>query len=211
MTEKKNHGPSAIIANELCYKLNIPNFENLIKDEWKHNLSWDNMLNLSRQSSMIPCQDAIKEEFLKFNDITWGELGLFPLMESNGEIHADNSCNHLDRDLLNPNLTVFAINYVVSGTGKLEYWLPSQLENGSINPKYKYSQVNWTTKENPYKSYELSLGAYLINATVPHRGSADSQRIVISMRPDITEQHCYERWQTTNWDDVVNMFKNYII
>ena len=60
--------------------------ENLIKDEWKHNLSWDNMVNLSRQSSMIPCQDAIKEEFLKFNDITWSELGLFPLMESNGEI-----------------------------------------------------------------------------------------------------------------------------
>jgi hypothetical protein len=89
--------------------------------------------------------------------------------------------------------------------------LPSQLENSFTNPKYKYDQLNWTTKENPYKSYELSSGTYLINGSVPHRGSADSQRIVISMRPDMTDPDCYEYWQTKNWDDVVNMFKNYII
>lgn len=196
---------------ELCYKLNIPNFEDIVRDDWEHNLSWDNIMNLSKQSTIIPCQEAIKKEFLKFNNIDWDMLVLFPMNKTQGQIHADNSCNPLDRDLSNPLVTLFAINYVVSGTGKIEYWLPSQLENSFTNPKNTYDQVNWTAKESesPHKSYELNQGAYLINASVPHQGIAYDKRIVFSLRPKVSDKESNEYWKTKNWVDIVNMFKDY--
>jgi hypothetical protein len=45
-------------------------------------------------------------------------------------------------------------------------------------------------------------GAYLVNASIPHKATGESKRHVLSLRNNT----CIE-----TWDTVVDKFKNYII
>ena len=197
--------------SELCYKLNIPSFEAIIKEDWKQNLEYNSFSQVARQTVKISCESVIDKSFLNFNNISWGELILFPLNNEKSDIHSDNNTNPNDRDLLNPSITLFAINYIISGHGKMEYWMPSQLKTNFIRPNSSYQQVNWITDEPPYKSYDLSPGAYLINATAPHRGSGYDKRVMVSMRPNLANGLIYNLYKELSWEDVVNLFSQYII
>ncbi len=198
---------------ELLYKLNIPVFESIIRDDWKHNIVWGTKFN---PPPVIPVENVIKEEFLKFNGIHWRTIVRFPL-DSNcvpSYIHSDNCVDSIDKNLENPKIILFAINYLITGTGRMDYYLPSQLNSEpffdplEVDP---YQQKNWTTEQKPYKSYEMIPGAYLVNVTIPHRAIAYSERLVCSMRPDITAGEHNAYWQTKSWEDIVKMFDNYII
>jgi hypothetical protein len=115
-------------------------------------------------------------------------------------------------DLENPSMTLFAINFVVFGSSKMEYYLPSQLDkNIFVSDDPEYPQRNWTTTQEPYKSYEMEPGAYLLNITVPHKAVAHSERLLFSLRPKLIPHENYMYWKSKSWDDIVKLFENHII
>lgn len=201
--------------NELCYKLNIPFFQDLIKDDWKQKiqkLNWENRLKIPKISKV---EEVLKEEYLNFNNINWQELVTF-LLDNNDQahIHSDNwSLNDANPDdLENPSMTLFAINFVVFGSSRMEYYLPSQLDkNIFVSDDPEYPQRNWTTTQEPYKSYEMEPGAYLLNITVPHKAVAHSERLLFSLRPRLIPHENFVYWKSKSWNDIVKLFENYII
>jgi len=198
--------------NEFCYKLNIPSFQEMVRDDWKQNLNWETMVRIPRVAKV---EEVIKEEYLNFNNINWDHIVSFPLdPESNPQIHSDNWSLHEDDvdDLENPTMTLFAINFVVTGSNRMDYYLPSQLDkNYFVSSPPEYPQRNWTTTQEPYKSYEMEPGAYLLNITVPHKAVAHSERLLFSLRPRRIPHENFVYWKSKSWNDIVKMFENYIV
>ena len=56
----------------------------------------------------------------------------------------------------------------------------------------------------------MTTGAYLVNATIPHRATAYNERIVLSVRPNRMGEQGILLWNKS-WDDIVDMFKEYIV
>lgn len=199
-------------SNEFCYKLNIPSFQEMVRDDWEQNLNWQTIIHMPR---VAPVEEVIKEEYLNFNNINWETLVSFPLDTTiKAQIHSDNwSLNGPnDDDLENPEMTLFAINFVVTGSCRMEYYLPSQLDkNCFIEPNSEYPQRNWTTTQDPYKSYEMVPGAYLLNITLPHKAVAHSERLLVSLRPRLNPHTQFMYWKSKSWNDIVKMFENYIV
>lgn len=193
---------------ELCYKLNIPNFTDIVKDEYKEHLTYEKMCRLVHVNS---CQNLLKEEFHNFNDIEWYRLMLFPLTkETKSFIHSDNWADKEPVD--KPSMTLWAINFVIAGNSNQSYWLPSQLDPDPFLDESSGDQINYHSDERPYKSYDMSLGAYLVNITVPHKGTALSEeRLLASLRPRMNVHSLKEYWRTKTWEDIVNIFDKYIV
>ena len=198
--------------NELCYKLNIPSFQEMVRDDWKQNLNWKTMARIPRVAKV---EEVIKEKYLNFNNINWETIVSFPLDKKvKAQIHSDNwSLNYANPDdLENPSMTLFAINFVVFGSCRMEYYLPSQLDkNIFVSDDPEYPQRNWTTTQEPYKSYEMEPGAYLINITIPHKAVAHSERLLFSLRPRLIPHENFVYWKSKSWNDIVKLFENHII
>lgn len=196
------------MANEFLYKINIPPFIDIARDDWKHNLNWN---SLKKLPAVIPANVLIQDHYLNFNNIEWKNIVRLPLNPTiETFIHSDNSGDSIDPNLENPKMIWFAINFVLSGSGRMDYYLPSQLDPEPFSdPNDPYQQKNWTTKQQPYKSYEMTTGAYLVNATIPHRATAYNERIVLSVRPNRMGEQGKHLWGK-NWDGIVDMFKEYI-
>jgi len=204
------------MSTELCYKLNIPPFIDMVRDDWKENLIIESPKKRNFNSIKIPIVSpaklAVKEEYLNFNNVEWKNI-VYLSLDSGivTHIHSDNSGDSIDPNLENPKFIWFAINFVVSGSGRMDYYLPSQLDPDSFSdPTDPYHQKNWTTKQQPYKSYEMTTGAYLLNATIPHKATAHEKRLVISLRPNFSGEQGAKLWGKS-WDNIVKMFDNYII
>ena len=198
--------------NEFCYKLNIPSFQEMVRDDWKQKL---NFRSMTVMPNIANAKDVIREEYLNFNNINWDHIVSFPLdPESNPQIHSDNwsLSEDMSDDLENPSIILFAINFVVTGSNRMDYYLPSQLDkNYFVSSPPNYPQRNWTTTQEPYKSYKMEPGAYLLNITVPHKATAYTERLLYSLRPKRTPHSYFEYWQSKSWDDIVKIFENYIV
>ncbi len=194
---------------ELCYKLNIPPFIDIVRDDWGKNLNFESVKKIPAVS---PANLAIQEQYLNFNNVEWKNIVRLPLdVGVVTHIHSDNSGDTIDSNLENPKFIWFAINFVVLGSGRMDYYLPSQLDPDSFSdPTDPYQQKNWTTNQQPYKSYEMTTGAYLLNATIPHKATAHEKRLVISLRPNFSGEQGAKLWGKS-WDSIVKMFDNYII
>lgn len=193
---------------ELCYKLNIPDFREMLKDEYVSHLTYDKMCRLGNVNS---CQNLFKEEYHNFNNIEWYRLMLFPIVKGREKsfIHSDNwAVDPIDK----PSLTLFAINFVIAGDSNQSYWLPSQLDPTPFTDESSGDQLNYHSNESPYKSYDMPPGAYLVNVTVPHCGIAKSnERLLASLRPRLNVPSLHEYWRTKTWEDIVNLFDKYIM
>lgn len=200
-------------ASELCYKLNVPNFQEIVRDDWKENLDWYKMQKIAKISVIRPASEVIKEEYLNFNNINWQNIVMFVLSPgSKPYIHSDNYSDTIDDNLENPKITLFAINFLIAGSGRMDYYLPSQLDkNFFIEPNSTSPQRNWTTSQKPYKSYEMEPGAYLFNITVPHKATAYTNRTLVSLRPSLVPDEYFTYWSSKSWGDIVKLFENYII
>jgi hypothetical protein len=200
---------SKMMTTEFCYKLNIPPFIDIVRDDWKKNLDFE---KFRKWPTVSPGNLVIQEQYLNFNNIEWKNIVCLPLdAHIVSYIHSDNDSDSIDPNLENPKYIWFGINFVISGTGRMDYYLPSQLDPDSFfDPTDTYQQKNWTTKQQPHKSYELTPGAYLVNTTVPHRGSAYEKRMVMSLRPNYMGNQGGKFWGKS-WEYIVKMFDNYII
>jgi hypothetical protein len=199
---------------ELCYKLNIPNFKELVKDEYLAQLTFHKMNEFAPMVNVPNGKtycDLVKEQYQNFNDIEWHKVLAFPLTkESKSFIHSDNWAD--TRPLGSPPITLWAINFVIEGVGNQSYWLPEQLDHEPFTDADSGYQVNYSTNELPYKSYDMPPGAYLVNITVPHMGKALSdERLVVSVRPKLNIHSLNEYWTNKSWDDIVNLFDKYIV
>ena len=180
----------------------------MVNDDWKQKLNFRSMEGIPNIANV---EDVIREEYLNFNNIKWKNVVSFLLdKKDKAHIHSDNWS--MGDDLESPSMTLFAINFVVTGSGRMDYYLPSQLDNNYfIEPNNQYPQRNWTTTQEPYKSYEMELGAYLVNITVPHKATAHSERLLFSLRPRLIPHENFMYWKSKSWDDIVKMFENYIV
>jgi hypothetical protein len=198
--------------NELCYKLNIPFLQDMVKDDWKQNLNWKNRFQIPK---FLKVEELLKEEYLNYNNINWGVFVTFLLDKKvKAQIHSDNRSlnDDIPDDLENPTMTLFAINFVVTGSCRMDYYLPSQLDKDCFfEPDSEYPQRNWATTQEPYKSYEMEPGAYLLNITVPHKAVAHSDRLLLSLRPSLNPHENFVYWKSKSWDDIVKLFENHII
>ena len=208
------------MSTELCYKLNILPFIDIVNDDWKKNLNTISTVKRylhpakipPKIPSISPANVAIQEQYLNFNNVEWKNIVCLPLnVGIVTHIHSDNINDTIDPNLENPKLILFAINFVLSGSGRMDYYLPSQLDpNCFSDPDDSYQQKNWTTNQQPYKSYEMTTGAYLVNVTIPHKATAYEKRLVISLRPNFSGEQGTKLWGKS-WDNIVKMFDDYII
>jgi hypothetical protein len=109
----------------------------------------------------------------------------------------------LHRDSKDDTKHPWGINWIVNGTGIMEYYDQSTLTiDETPITKGRYTR-NYTSPRgiglNPIARYELPPGVYLVNADVPHVPSGTDRRVAISVRS--TKDY------TMTWDEVCNQFE----
>lgn len=186
---------------EYCYKLNLPIIEDVVisLDQIKH------LIPENFQGSKIfypEPQDIFKPEWLSYKDLSWDYVSLFFRSGKNQSVlHRDNV---IDRRILH-----WGINWVLGSDSIMEYWQ----ENTISQEKIIYDSGGKTTVFldtvlPPCKSYVMSYGVYLVNASIPHRitNLSDNLRIAISLR---SKKYRYEN-PNIAWNEIVDTFSDVI-
>ena len=178
--------------NEFVYRLNLPPLTDVL-------LNKDILYNEEKYDTIYRqlTTDCIKPEWLTFNNYNWNSVLYFYKNNSSGIIHLDRN----DRSHLPHNPCVWGINWIYNNNGIMEYWPIEDILHQTLDTRSKYITVCYSDKE-PHRTYHMTEGAYLVNASLPHKATGESKRRALSLR-DTT---CNE-----TWDEVVDKFKNYII
>jgi hypothetical protein len=187
---------------EFLYELNLPTLEDIL-------VSADALLgyteNLYKGSKIFypNVKELFKKEWLGYKGLHWDYCSLF--IRSGKEqsiIHRDNPQS--------PTTLHWGINWIIGNHGYMDYWDSSQIEDenlvidggGQKTVKLKINQP-------PNKIYLTRTGAYLVNASAPHRirNESDNLRIAVSLRS--------KKFRNENpnlqWSDIVNIFKDIIL
>jgi hypothetical protein len=107
---------------------------------------------------------------------------------------------HLDSDVLKH---VWGINWVVSGTGSIDFWRPESIDGISkIVDRNNVEKSIYEVTKPPDKTYIMMPGVYLVYAGVPHRANGYG-RMVLSVRMNSD----FEK----PWENVVEDFLPYIL
>ena len=88
----------------------------------------------------------------------------------------------------------------------LEYWLPEDIifSVPETDETGNYKRIQCSTTKLPYRTYNMLPGAYLVNASVPHRATGHHGRYAFSLRDDTKEN-------VKTWNTVVDIFKDFIV
>ena len=179
---------------EFVYQLKLPPINDMLL-----NGIADQVLTVSNEFKYktLSAKSIIKPECLEINGFTFNGAAMFHKV--NGEL------GRIHRDTADPSITVWAINWVYSGFGRLDFWDESDLvgeevaervdEQGHLNIQYK----SMLPARKTYMMY--SPNAYLVNTTEIHRPVGWGSRWVISLRAGIVD---------VSWDNIVEKFKDLI-
>lgn len=178
---------------EYVYRLNLPAIEDILLPGKYEELF--KPTNLNSYMSNIDSKTYLKQEYKVVNNYTLDYSLLF--YKANGQI----GVIHSDGD------TVWAINYIVGGTGKMHYYDPNKLgkpkviqdPEGNLRPVYRGDD----TVESE-RAYMMPEGIYLVRTDLPHLPIGYGKRYCLSIRAT-------EEQMVLPWDTVVNSFKQYII
>ena len=178
--------------NEFVYRLNLPPLTDIL-------LNKDILYNEEKYDTIYRqlTTDCIKPEWLTFNNYNWNSVLYFYKNNSSGVIHMDKN----DRSHLPHKPCVWGINWIYNNSGIMEYWPLADILHQVVDAKNKFITVCYSNKK-PHSTYHMTEGAYLVNASLPHKATGESKRSALSLR-DTT---CNE-----TWDTIVDKFKNYII
>lgn len=183
---------------EMVYKLNLPPLPEILKDDFNLNSLISKNFFGSKIIYYHP-SEVFKEEYSNFLDYYWDDLIFFIRSgKQSSIIHRDN--------LKSPDIMNWGINWVYGDTSMLEYWKFEDVEKENILIDSAGEEVvQISVKNNPYVSYIMPPGAYLVNASVPHRGKniGDNVRFLVSLRSRRLRN--MEDFKT--WDSVVEKFK----
>lgn len=183
--------------NDYVYRLNLPNIERVV-------LSLDKIKNLvpdNFQGSQIfypNPRDIFQPEWLTYKNLEWDYCSLF--------IRSGKQQSVLHRDNPNsPDALHWGINWVLGENSIMEYWNKDKIiEEKIIYDSGGKTTVKITADQTPSKQYAISAGAYLVNASIPHRviNLTNERRIAISLR---SKKFRYEN-PSVVWRDIVEMF-----
>lgn len=179
--------------NEFVYKLNLPPLLEILLDSAK-----DTLFNTKNNLAYFYVNtDCVKPEWLQFNNYNWNSILLFYKNNSSGLIHIDgkNSIDPLEQP-------TWGINWIHGGQGVMDYWNMEDVLPPTFNPNGPKDRIICHPMRESSRTYHMSEGAYLVNASFPHKASGNAGRYAFSLR-DTTS--------TDSWDTVVNNFKQYII
>jgi hypothetical protein len=185
---------------EYVYKLNFPLLPDILLDSAKKSL-----FDFTEPThKMMVAKELVKPEWLIFNNIEFEGFNFFYKPNFIGLIHSDEAT-----ELKEPTAPcVWGINWIHNGSARMEYWTKEMLDpvlDEPDSPEYLrsgYKRIRCSTNVAPIKVYDMMVGAYLVNASVPHRASGFGNRYAVSLRPKI---------KNMPWLEVVDNFKNYII
>ena len=180
--------------NEFVYKLNLPPLSEILIDSAKNSL-----FNETNDSVLrFLTNEWVKPEWLTFNNYNWNYILYFYKNNSSGFVHLDGK--NIKYQPHHP--CVWGINWIYGNGGIMEYWLMEDILPLSNQPNDNVDRIICTPIKKPYRTYHMTEGAYLVNASFPHKATGQSGRYAFSLR----DNTCIE-----NWDTVITNFKNYII
>lgn len=184
--------------NELIYKLNLPPLDQVLNPKF----DLYNLVPVNFTGSKILYyhpREIVKEEWCNFLGYEWDYVSFFIRSgQQKSIIHRDNP--------FTPNDLHWGINWTFGARSLMEYWLPEDIqEEKIIKDSGNKETVLISTSSLPFKTYELDPGAYLVNASIPHRAINldNSLRFVVSLR----SKQLRRTGEFKTWDDVVEKFK----
>jgi hypothetical protein len=145
----------------------------------------------------------IFKKYHRYQDIDWDHIIYFKKSNMAGSIHTDNTKLTSDR-------TIWGINWVIDGDGRMDFWDQSQvtpvgLTNGSLNRENFGIVTKFIANDKPSSSFILKRDhVYLINASQPHRAIGFNQRKIFSLRVDPMTSH----W---SWESLLKKFQHRMI
>jgi hypothetical protein len=187
--------------NEFVYKLNLPPLSEILIDSAKNSLfNETNDLSFGRNVSILRylTNEWVKPEWLTFNNYNWNHILYFYKKNSSGFVHLDGK--NIKHQPHHP--CVWGINWIYGNDGIMEYWLMKDILPMRNQPNDNNDRIICIPIKKPYRVYHMTEGAYLVNASFPHKATCQSERYAFSLR----DNTCVE-----NWDTVITNFKNYII
>lgn len=185
---------------EFVYKLNLPPLTEILLDTAKEKLF--NAKHEAEHSHITDLKSYLKPEWLTFNGITWNIVSFFYKSNYTGLIHIDEQVRaHLPHER-----SSWGINWIHGGSGILEYWLPEDIifSPPETDETGDYKRIQCSTNKPPYRTYNMSPGAYLVNASIPHRATGYEGRYAFSLRDNAEKT-------IKTWNTVVEMFSPYIV
>lgn len=186
--------------NEFLYKLNAPPITDFLLESKFEKLFVGQGKNFHL---MFKATELLKPEYLSWKNYQWDFINFFYKTNGfQGHIHIDGYGGLDPGSLYSPHVQ-WGVNWIVGGTGTMEYWLPKNVEITPVTPDdIGGNIVKCIPKTPPDKVYVTPPGVYLINADVPHRGTGFGCRHAFSLRDTKTSM---------SWNEVVNTFTDLII
>lgn len=174
---------------QLVYKIKGPSLDKILLPDVSKEIFNDNKKN---KNQYLKASDVLTPEFLNSNwkGYNWKRFIVFH-KSNNGGIHVDGNGNE------------WGINWIVNGSGVLNYWNFDQVEvDRYINNHYVYK-----TNRSPFLQYNTDIdnSPYLVNAMFPHQAVCQD-RFAVSLR--LGDQN--DRVWNDTWEDVVEKFKDII-
>ena len=148
-------------------------------------------------------RDIFRPEWLSYKGLSWDYCSVF--IRSGKEksiLHKDNPHS--------PESLHWGINWVLGDASVMEYYDENNISNEKIIiDSGGKTTVLLSSDKSPDKIYNLENGAYLVNASVPHRAInlSDETRIVLSLR----SMSFRKQNPSAEWRDIVEMFRNEIL
>jgi hypothetical protein len=180
---------------DFVYKLNLPGLTEILKDDAR-------IIESAEPYQLHNSVDVVKPEWLFWNDFEWNHAVSFY------RTAGDRDRTPIHTDIIKPGQLSWAVNWIHSGQGLLEFWLPGQITSESYSfikaSKGHGSRVPIiTTTQPPYKTYKQFPGVYLTNTHYPHRATGWDSRLAFSLRAN--------KNFTIPWNTIVEKFQKYII
>jgi len=178
---------------EKVYKLNLPSIEEIMLPGKFQELFPSNIFpkNNSEMSLLDP-KTYLLPENLKIGHYDVDHSILFHKSHGQkGLIHSDTN-------------GIWAINYIVGGSGILHYYNPEDLgpPNSKPDPTGVVRPVWGDTSALPIKTYFMDQGVYLVCTEDPHLAVGNGNRYSLSIRVHPTQQK--------SWQSAVDFFRPFI-
>jgi hypothetical protein len=180
---------------EPIFKLNLPPLDQVLLE------SKLSILNHGKHHPIYRnyhSNELFKPEWINFLNYNW-DIALHFYKPTNfiGRIHTDST---------NPEIKPWGINWISGGNGTMSHWNFSTLPDPTIfvdECGFLIHRYYDSTDIPPDYNYHMTPGAYLVNATLPHRPTSLGQRHCISLRSSSGLR--------LDWENAVELFKNFII
>ena len=190
-----------MIHQEFLYRLKLPPLEEVLLSSDILNPYVEKLSSGSKIFYPEP-KDIFKPNWLRFKNVNWDYLSLFVRSgKEHSILHRDNPHS--------PNSLHWGINWIHGDDSVMKYWNENDIqEEKIIYDNGGKTTAKLITDSAPSKIYNLTSGAYLVNASVPHQviNFSSNIRIALSLR---SKQFRYDNPLTT-WPDVIELFKNEI-